>query len=152
TPKAIDTLLVLVQNSGRMVGKDELMKQIWPDSFVEEANLAVNISTLRKALGEDRHEHRYIVTVPGRGYRFVAQVRELWDERPELIVAEQTNTEITIEEEEQAATEADEERRARSHLARVADLPTAAGSIARRRQQMRRLAWPIACLALALMI
>jgi DNA-binding winged helix-turn-helix (wHTH) protein len=102
TPKAFDTLLVLVRNRGRMLGREELMRQVWPDSFVEEANLTVNISTLRKALGERPHEHRYIVTVPGRGYRFMADVRERWEEPAELIVQEQTLAEITIEEEEES--------------------------------------------------
>src|SRR5260370_6332596 len=69
-PKAFDTLLVLVQRAGELVNKDELMQQVWPGTFVEENNLNQSISLLRKALGEKRHEHRYIVTVPGRGYRF----------------------------------------------------------------------------------
>jgi DNA-binding winged helix-turn-helix (wHTH) protein len=78
--KAFDTLLVLVENRGRVVDKDELMKRVWPDSFVEEANLTQNIFTLRKALGEGPTEHQYIVTVPRRGYRFVATVKECSDE------------------------------------------------------------------------
>jgi DNA-binding winged helix-turn-helix (wHTH) protein len=76
TPKAFDTLLVLVENSGHVLSKDELMKQVWPDSFVEENNLAQNISMLRKALGEESSGQKYIETVPRRGYRFVAEVRE----------------------------------------------------------------------------
>src|SRR5262245_44604102 len=74
-PKALETLVVLVENRGRVVEKAELMNQIWPDSFVEEINLTVNISALRRALGESPNEHRYIVTVPRRGYCFVADVR-----------------------------------------------------------------------------
>jgi TolB-like protein/DNA-binding winged helix-turn-helix (wHTH) protein/tetratricopeptide (TPR) repeat protein len=77
TPKAFDTLICLVRNQGRMVTKDELLRQIWPDTFVEEINLAVNISTIRKALGESPQECRFIATVPGHGYRFVAEVRNL---------------------------------------------------------------------------
>jgi DNA-binding winged helix-turn-helix (wHTH) protein/Flp pilus assembly protein TadD len=77
TPKAFETLLCLVRNQGRMLTKDELLKQIWPDTFVEEVNLAVNISTIRKALGENPQDCRFITTVPGRGYRFVAEVRKL---------------------------------------------------------------------------
>lgn len=76
TPKVFDTLLALVRNSGRVVGKDELMKMIWQDSFVEEANLTQNVFILRKILGESPHDHQYIVTIPGQGYRFVAEVRE----------------------------------------------------------------------------
>jgi DNA-binding winged helix-turn-helix (wHTH) protein/Tfp pilus assembly protein PilF len=74
--KALDTLFVLIQRRGEVVSKDELMKLLWPDSFVEEGNLSQNIHILRKALGESVGEHRYIVTVPGRGYRFVAKVTE----------------------------------------------------------------------------
>jgi DNA-binding winged helix-turn-helix (wHTH) protein/tetratricopeptide (TPR) repeat protein len=74
TPKAFDTLICLVRNQGRMVTKDELLRQVWPDTFVEEINLAVNISTIRKALGENPQDWRFIATVPGRGYRFIAQV------------------------------------------------------------------------------
>jgi DNA-binding winged helix-turn-helix (wHTH) protein len=80
TPKVFDTLLCLVRNRGRLLTKDELLKEIWPDTFVEEVNLAVNISTLRKALGENPQDGRYIVTVPGHGYRFVADVREVSNE------------------------------------------------------------------------
>lgn len=76
TPKAFDTLLVLVENSGHVLSKDELMAKVWPDSFVEENNLAQNISALRKALGADRSVQKYIETVPKRGYRFTAEVRE----------------------------------------------------------------------------
>src|SRR5258706_16429284 len=69
-PKVYDTLLVLVENGGHTIEKDELMKAVWPDIFVEEANLTVNISALRKALGEGVPDRRYIETVPRRGYRF----------------------------------------------------------------------------------
>jgi len=81
TPKAFDTLLMLVRNSGRIVEKDELLKIIWPDTFVEEATLAQNVFTLRKALGGSEGE-QYIQTIPKRGYRFVAAVTEVSDESP----------------------------------------------------------------------
>jgi TolB-like protein/DNA-binding winged helix-turn-helix (wHTH) protein/Tfp pilus assembly protein PilF len=77
TPKVFDTLVCLVRHRGRLLTKDELLKEIWPDTFVEEVNLAVNISTLRKAFGEGPQDGRYIATVPGRGYRFVAQVQKI---------------------------------------------------------------------------
>jgi DNA-binding winged helix-turn-helix (wHTH) protein/TolB-like protein/tetratricopeptide (TPR) repeat protein len=80
TPKCFDLLLALVETPTEVIGKDELMKRIWPDSFVEEGNLTYNISMLRKALGEKAGEHQYIVTIPGRGYRFSANVTELQDE------------------------------------------------------------------------
>lgn len=75
TPKVFDLLKVLVQNNGRLVEKDELLKEIWPDSFVEEGNLNRNISILRKVLGEEASGGPYIETVPKRGYRFVARVK-----------------------------------------------------------------------------
>lgn len=73
-PKVFDTLLVLVESGGRILEKENLLKKVWPDAFVEEGSLARNISTLRKALGESPHDQKYIVTVPKRGYRFVAKV------------------------------------------------------------------------------
>src|ERR1700687_4193693 len=80
SPKAFETLVVLIQSNGRLLTKDELMQQVWPDSFVEEANLTVNISALRKALGESPGGQQYIETVPKRGYRFVAPVTERQDD------------------------------------------------------------------------
>lgn len=80
TPKAFDILLVLVQNGGRLTTKEELMRRVWPDSFVEEANLTVNISILRKLLGETPDGQPYIDTVPKKGYRFVAPVREITEQ------------------------------------------------------------------------
>ena len=74
TPKVFDTLLLLVENAGRLVGKNDLMSQIWPDSFVEEGALTRNISDLRKALGENATGRKFIETVPKHGYRFVAEV------------------------------------------------------------------------------
>src|SRR5215475_5317585 len=78
--KCFETLLVLVEARGQVLDKDELMRRVWPDTIVEESNLTVYISTLRRALGENHRDHRYIVTVPGRGYSFVAQVKEVWEE------------------------------------------------------------------------
>lgn len=75
TPKAFETLLALVRGGGRVVRKDELLAAVWPDSFVEEGNLSQNVFLLRRALGEGKGEHRYILTVPGAGYRFVPHVR-----------------------------------------------------------------------------
>jgi DNA-binding winged helix-turn-helix (wHTH) protein/TolB-like protein len=76
SPKIFDTLLYLVSHSGQVIEKDELMSSIWPDTSVEENNLNKNISVLRHVLGENPGEHRYIVTVPGKGYKFVASVVE----------------------------------------------------------------------------
>jgi DNA-binding winged helix-turn-helix (wHTH) protein len=77
TSKAFETLLVLVQNARSILAKDELLRRVWPDMVVEESNLTQTVFMLRKALGEKVREHRYIVTVPKRGYCFVADVREL---------------------------------------------------------------------------
>ena len=74
-PKALETLVYLVEHAGQTVSKDDLLRAVWPDTVVEENNLTQNISALRKALGEKAGEHRFIVTVPGRGYRFVAAVQ-----------------------------------------------------------------------------
>jgi len=79
TPKVFDTLLYLVRHHGRVLGKDDLISAIWPDSFVTENNLSQNISTLRQLLGERRGVNHYIVTVPGRGYRFAVEVRTIND-------------------------------------------------------------------------
>src|SRR4030095_5314538 len=76
-PKSFDLLLVLVENPGHLLEKEELMKRLWPDSFVEEANLSHHVCTLRKALGESETGALYIETVRRRGYRFVAPVREV---------------------------------------------------------------------------
>src|SRR6058998_1013680 len=95
-PKVFNTLLILVERRGQVVEKDELMKLLWPDSFVEEANLTQNVSSLRKLLGESPNDHRYIVTVPGRGYRFVAEVAESGDEETDLIVKERTRSRIVF--------------------------------------------------------
>ena len=76
TPRAFDILVVLIENRGRVVDKDELMRLVWADVVVEEANLTQSVFTLRKLLGDGPHEHRYIATVPRRGYQFVADVCE----------------------------------------------------------------------------
>jgi len=88
-PKVFDTLLILVQRSGRVVEKDDLMQKLWPDTFVEESNLTQNVFNLRRLLGEAHDEHPYIETVPKRGYRFIADVRELELEPADLIIEEE---------------------------------------------------------------
>ncbi len=98
-PKAFETLLVLVRHSETVVRKDDLMKSIWPGTFVEESNLSQNIFVLRKALGEEGS--RYIVTVPGRGYRFACEVKAIGgDQEPgeELILRSHTKSDVVVEE------------------------------------------------------
>ncbi|HLM58780.1 MAG TPA: tetratricopeptide repeat protein [Pyrinomonadaceae bacterium] len=82
-PKVFDTLVLLVQNGGHLLEKGELLNQVWPDAVVEEGSLTRNVSALRRALGDGENGLRYIETVPRRGYRFVAGVRELGDESPD---------------------------------------------------------------------
>jgi eukaryotic-like serine/threonine-protein kinase len=95
TPKVFDTLVYLLRNRGRLLSKDELLKGIWPDAFVEEVNLAVNISALRKLFGEGPQDGRYIVTVPGSGYRFVAEVSVLVGQQGRIESGEEIRTNIT---------------------------------------------------------
>lgn len=82
TPKIFDTLLYLVIHNGTIIEKEELMSAIWTDTIVEENNLNKNVSVLRRVLGENPGEHRFIATVPGTGYKFVADVREITNEKP----------------------------------------------------------------------
>jgi len=97
-PKAFQILLVLVRHNNQVVTKDDLMKTIWPDTFVEEANLSRNIFLLRKALGENPQDHQYIITVPGRGYRFAEDVRLLLDRELTVVAASHSNIELQVEE------------------------------------------------------
>lgn len=77
TPKAFSILMVLLESRGEVVEKEALIRRVWPDTYVTEANLTQNVSALRKALGERANDHRYVVTVPGLGYSFVAEVLEI---------------------------------------------------------------------------
>ncbi|PWT88900.1 MAG: hypothetical protein C5B55_12335, partial [Blastocatellia bacterium] len=85
TPKVFDILVTLVENGGQVVGKEDLMKRVWPTTFVEEGNLTQNVSLLRKALGESSGGPQYIETVPRRGYRFVGQLTQTTREKPETV-------------------------------------------------------------------
>ena len=99
TSKSFETLLLLVRNRDRVLLKDELMKALWPDTFVEEVNLAQNISALRKALGESPGENLYIATIPGKGYRFVGDVQEPpGDGGSEVILERRTTSHLLIQE------------------------------------------------------
>ena len=98
TPKAFETLLVLVRRGREVVSKEELLKEIWPDSFVEEANLSQHIFKLRKALGDTPEGERYIVTLPGRGYRFAVPVRTITEGGEVLIAQMRSRAQILIEE------------------------------------------------------
>ena len=96
TPKTFETLLILVRHSREAVSKDDVMKELWPDSFVEEANLSQNIFMLRKALGESPEDRRYIVTLPGKGYRFVAEVREVAQNGGDVVIASRSRSQMVL--------------------------------------------------------
>ena len=74
SPKAFDLLVALVSRAGHLVTKEQLLQEVWPGTFVEEANLSYTVSLLRKALGDEREPHRYVETVPKRGYRFIGVI------------------------------------------------------------------------------
>src|SRR5712692_1537165 len=97
-PKVFETLLTLVENSGRLLEKDEMMTRLWPDTFIEEATLARNISDLRKALGEASGGLKYIETVPKHGYRFIAPVRELNAPNGDLVIEIHASSRVVREE------------------------------------------------------
>ena len=105
-PKAFDILLVLVENREQVVLKDDLLKAVWPDTFVEESNLAQNIFVLRKTLGDAVEDKRYIVTVPGRGYRFAEKVKVITEgddqggEEDELVIETHTRSRLVVEEQQ----------------------------------------------------
>lgn len=97
-PKAFDILQFLVESGGNLVRKDELMQAIWADSFVEDNNLTVNMTLIRKALGEKRGENKFIATVPGQGYRFVADVFQ--EDSDDILILEKISmTDVFIKEE-----------------------------------------------------
>lgn len=101
TPKVFDILLALVESSGHILEKEDLMKRVWSDQFVEEGNLTRNVSTLRKALGENSIHPRYIETIPWRGYRFIADVREVAVGSADLVVREQSRSRQIFEGEQE---------------------------------------------------
>lgn len=106
TPKAFELLVLLVENSGHVLEKDKLLEAIWPGTFIEEGSLSVNVFALRKALGETSKQNQYIETVPRRGYRFVADVKESWGNNGAKLIAEDdTGADVIIEEEDEAGVE-----------------------------------------------
>ena len=99
TPRAFDILAALVQNSGQTVDKNDLMETVWENTFVEEGNLNRHISTLRKILGDDPKEQRFIKTIPKRGYRFTADVREIVEQAEIVSLESASRSKILIHEE-----------------------------------------------------
>ncbi|MEA2204206.1 MAG: hypothetical protein QOE77_982 [Blastocatellia bacterium] len=104
-PKALETLVALVEHSGQVVKREQLIEIVWPDTVVEENNLSVNISLLRKALGDREGGEQYIHTVPRRGYRFTATVRDVPTESAELMYARHTRSLTHAEDYREVETE-----------------------------------------------
>ncbi len=100
TPKAFETLLVLIKNKGNVVTKDTILDEVWKDTFVEEATLAQNISTLRKTLAKYDKDTEFITTIPRRGYRFVVDVTEILADEEVLVVEKHSVTHIVAEQEQ----------------------------------------------------
>jgi DNA-binding winged helix-turn-helix (wHTH) protein/TolB-like protein/Flp pilus assembly protein TadD len=145
-PKAFDTLLVLVQNSGEVLDKDHLLREVWPDSVVEENNLAQAISEIRKALSEGARDQRFIVTVRSRGYRFAAEVKECRDEEIESVTEQHTQTAAT---KQRVQKKGEEKQEGRHDSADEESFLLAGGSESRSR--WRRYRWTmLTCIALAL--
>jgi DNA-binding winged helix-turn-helix (wHTH) protein/TolB-like protein len=105
--KAFDMLVVLIENGGRLVGKDELFSRVWPDQIVEESNLAVHVSAIRKALGEKKDNPRYLVTVPGHGYRFIGNLLSLDEEEEEVVIERHSISRLAVESENAAGENED---------------------------------------------
>ncbi len=117
-PKVFDTLVFLVDNAGKVVSKDELLAAIWADTVVEENNLTQNISSLRRVFGEKPGEHRFISTIPGRGYKFVAEVHRQTDELTTGDSVETNFPEVSTSNEDETAEASAQPTRAR-RLGRV---------------------------------
>jgi Tol biopolymer transport system component/DNA-binding winged helix-turn-helix (wHTH) protein len=99
TPKAFETLLVLVEHKGRVVDKETILSRVWENTFVEESTLTQNISTLRKTLDSLHNGKKFIETVPRRGYRFVGSVHEIIGDEEIVVLESRTQTEIIAEQE-----------------------------------------------------
>ena len=121
SPKALETLIVLVRNAGKVLHRDELMEAVWPDAVVEDANLTVAISQLRKALGQQRDPDEFIQTIPRVGYRFMVPVREVIDGTDAVVVETHSRERTLIREhivEQEEETHAETSRHALTIAAR----------------------------------
>lgn len=103
--KAFDMLVVLIENGGRLVGKDDLFSRVWPDQIVEESNLTVQVSAIRKALGERKENPHYITTVSGHGYRFTGKLISLDEKEEEVVVERHSISRLAIESESAAGAD-----------------------------------------------
>jgi len=128
--KAFDLLVYLAENAGRVVTKNELLDAVWADQFVEEANLKVQMSALRKALGERRDEHRFLVTIPGKGYKFIADIEK---DDGELVIESRRISRVVVEEEIERDTEENQEadKKERNPALSVAVSPNKPGIVSK---------------------
>lgn len=144
--RVLDTLLLLVSRPGALVTKEELMASVWSDSFVEDANLTVAISTLRHALGEDPNQRRFILTVPRCGYRFIAEVRELPAlPRAAKVIASESPSTMAADEEQPVVNEL----QSPSVIPSVSNLPEGKTNASGLLQRVRM--WQVAVIAAGLL-
>ncbi|HVE57636.1 MAG TPA: winged helix-turn-helix domain-containing protein [Pyrinomonadaceae bacterium] len=115
-PKAFDLLVVLIERRGEIISKSDLLDAVWENQFVEEKNLTVHVAALRKAFGERKNENRFIATIPGTGYKFVAPLN---DPGNEIIIETEKIERITIEEEEELGRRGVGEKQSRQSLSKI---------------------------------
>ena len=140
-PKAVDVLLILVEKHGELVARQDLMSAVWPNTFVEESNLSSNISILRRQLGATPDGGDYIQTIPKRGYRFAAAVKQVQDEPPTLAAGQDVGSRAA------PALEPESDRSATpAGLDEAAKAGTTAGSV------KKRTVWPAVVLAAAVVL
>ena len=146
--KAFDLLQTLLENNGRLVEKDELFSSVWRDQIVEESNLTVHVSQIRKALGENKNKPRYIETVPGYGYRFVGEVDDA--DGDELVFETETFSRITIDREDSTdAIILDDEKHTQGDSGKIADHQKVIDPVRRSRLPLAMLAIGGAAILLA---
>lgn len=109
-PKAFDVLVFLAENAGQTISKDEILSAVWDGQFVEEANLAVQISTLRRVLKETRDAPRFLVTVPGKGYKFIADVQT----EEEIVIEKHSFSRLVIEQEGEKGRRGEKSRKTKN--------------------------------------
>ena len=122
--KAFDLLLLLVESRGRDLTKDEILDAVWPEQELEESNLTVNISTVRRALGEKASQPRFLVTIPGRGYRFIGEVREVGDNHQRVVIETETISHVIVEEDVDEAEAAKSELNSATEPKQLAAAPS----------------------------
>jgi Tol biopolymer transport system component/DNA-binding winged helix-turn-helix (wHTH) protein len=138
--KAFDLLLLLVESRGRDLSKDEILESVWPGQELEESSLTVNISAVRRALGDKAAQPRFLVTIPGRGYRFVGNVREVDDNHQRVIIETETISQVVVEEDVDDVDTASAQLNSKAAPGQLAAAPS--------RSRLRQ-PWAVAVLTLA---